>query len=156
MSSPPNPVESTTFISSSLQQRMIPLYKEKAKNLRLMLCLKYVSSSLLFPYWKQSESESSHILWIRCVAGVRGVYLLLNLNPGTQHSVLRMGLRRPSLRQPLGNWPRAFPLSLFLLPMSSAWTKPGVCSSPQDQRPLLGGDKNCPQAFDYIRWTFIR
>lgn len=127
-----------------------------------MLCLKYLSSSLVLPYWKQFKSGSSHILWIWRVAGVRGVYLLLNLNPGTQHSnhendsVLRMGLRRPSLRQPLGNWPRASPLSLFLLPMSSPWTKPAVWSSPQDQRPLLGGDKNCPQAFDYIRWSFIR
>lgn len=44
-----------------------------------------------------------------CVAGVREVYLLLKLNAGTQHSnhkndsILRMGPRKPSLTQPLGN-----------------------------------------------------
>lgn len=54
--------------------------------------------------------------------------------------------KRPSLysaSRGLWNWhTELFPLPLFSLPMSSAGAQPGVCSSPPDQRPLLGGGKN--------------
>lgn len=49
---------------------------------------------------------------------------------------------------------RIFLLSLFSLPMSSAWVQPRICSSPPDQRLLLGEAKTLSKAFDFpTRWT---
>lgn len=48
------------------------------------------------------------------------------------------------LTQPLGGSgtdTQSSPLSMLSLPMSSAGAEPGLCSSPPDERPFLGGGK---------------
>lgn len=117
---------------------------------------KQCSSSLFCLYWKQFESESSHTLWIWCEG--KWIYTLTQeLNPQigkmTQASEwVQEDKTFPLLSlQGIVELTQTFPLSLFSLPMSSVWTKPGVHASPQDQRPLQWGDKTPPKALDFIR-----
>lgn len=88
------------------------------------------------------------------------VNLLLHINPGAQHSNhendsgLRMGPRRQDLpfTQPLGTWrtdTELFPLSLFSLPMSSVWTKPGGALLPSGPKAFAGRRQNSQSPWLY-------